>query len=748
MPPTTTNTPTSPATVTPISPIPASSSQATTASITPAPASTSTTIPTSNLTAGQSLALPAAQPSSGALPAASNIGTVAALNQNQNALVNETSANEGTAQENYNSAQGTLTGLMNQYLNEGSDELNMENSAGIPGLQQSANDLTNQYNTTEQSYNAQYDAIVNTPGASLEDSANQISDLQQQRGYALTNLGIQQSVAQNNYTNAMNLVQNQIQIKYAPLKDVIDYQEQIMNNAQGLLTQEQSQQFQANLQVQQQQYTNSTYYSQLNATTGMQMIQDAAKNGADPTTLQNMSTALSSGGTISDIAGAAGSYLTTGSYSLQLNPSTGQLGILNANTGQYSDGTSGVGPIMDSGTATSSVTAPNGSTYNFAASGYNTADPNYNLKVNANVASITSQFGAVTTPQVAQAVISQIAPTSQVTGQMVMTAAQQAGIDPTVLLAQMQEESGCGTSNVAVNNNNCGGVNFASQPGATKGTAQPGGGNYAKFDTLQDGLDAQAALIAKAKQTPTANTTGQTPETQYSLKTITALKSALPQNIGNAINFMASTGDGYIDMSKVTDMPGYPAGYAATQAENYAKQYGLAVLTGDQASSMQDADTALTQINNIQSAWNSVAPTSSVADLLGISGGVNAFDMMTKNTQSVALTKYMNMVPTAISTLNAITGSKRLSAFSSTLSTDALPTLSGLKSGDTLAQGNAKLDALRQDINASITPIISTSNGAPLSTSFVTIRTPSGAVGQIPGSNLEEALSLGATEVN
>lgn len=720
-------------------------------SITPS-TPTNPVIPTSTLTSTPTLNLPQNAPSSGSAPAAANVATASALNDNQKALLGAADAGVSQATDSYNQEQGSLQGLIGQYLGQGQDELNMENSAGIPGLRTSAANLTTQYNAQNAAYNAQYNDVLNRPGGTLAQKAQEINSLQQQNGYNLTNTAVQQSIAQNDYTNAMNVVTNQIQIKYAPLKDAIDYGMQFLANNKDILTSKQSQQFQAQIAVQNQQYTQGTYYAQLNATTGMDMIKTAAANGADSDTLNAMSTAVTNGASIADVATASNGTLQTGNYSLQYNPSTQQMGVLNANTGKFTDGSSnGTGPVVNATDPDSvnTVTAPDGSTYNFAASGYNTADPNYGTKLTAATSSISSEFGAVSTAVTAQAVLNKYAPTTSLTGQMVITAAQQNGVDPTVLLAQIKEESGCGASNVALNNNNYGGISYVGQQNATQGTARPSaeGGYYAKFATPQDGINAEAALVAKSKQAPTANTTGQTPTLQQNIQTITALKKSLPSNISSGISYMQSTGDGYLDTSKVTDLPGAPAGLALTQAESYAKQYGLAVLTGSQASAMQDADTALTQINNIQAAWNAVAPTTSKdASLKGFG---NTIDMLRQDSAATDLTAYMNMVPTAISTLNAITGSKRLSTFSATISTDALPTLSNpVSRGDTLALGNAKLDDMRKDINASITPIINTSQGAPLTSSFATIRLPDGTVGQIPNSNLQAALKAGAIQTS
>lgn len=719
------STPTSVNTPTPVPPPnPAAIAQnpvANANAITPTSNGTAATIPAAAITTNSKLTLPDTSTSSGTGPANAIMGYAQGLSAPQSALLSASDATQKTATDRYNSAQSGVTGLINTYLGEGQDQLDQENAAGVPGLRSNAASLATQLNTQQLAYNTQYNAILNNPGATMEQKAQQISSLQQQHGYDLSDTSIRTALANTDYTNAENIIQHNIDIKYAPLKDAITYQEQVLSNNKDLLTTAQNNSFSANLAVQQQMYTQGTFYQQLNATTGLDMVKTAAANGADPATLSAMSAAVASGASFADVAAASNGTLKTGNYAVAYNPTTQQMGIFNANTGKFADGSSGSPNTTINGTdtnAVNTVTAGDGSAYNFAASGYNTADPNYGLKMTAATTSITQQFGTIATPQIAQAVLDQQAPTAPFNGQMVINAAQSAGVDPTVFMAQLKNESLYGTSNVAQKDNNYGGIKYVGQQNATQGTAAPEGGFYAHFNTPQDGLNAQAALVAKAKQAPPPNATGTTASIQQNLQTITDIKHSLPSNISSAISYMGSTGDGYLDTSKVVDLPGAPAGTALNQAVAYAKQYGLTVLTGSQASAMQDADTALTQINNIQTAWNAVAPSTNAPNLSGIP---NSVGLMLHTPNSVGLKTYLGMVPTAISTLNAITGSKRLSAFSSDISLDALPVIAtfganlGGQPADTLEEGNAKLDDLRKDINASITPIINNSKGAPLS---------------------------------
>lgn len=88
---------------------------------------------------------------------------------------------------------------------------------------------------------------------------------------------------------------------------------------------------------------------------------------------------------------------------------------------------------------------------------------------------------------------------STISGNMLLTAAATNKIDPNALAAQLLWESDFGTSNVAKNNNNPMGILYVGQPGATQGTPRPAseGGYYAAFPSMQQGLNAGAAIHAK-----------------------------------------------------------------------------------------------------------------------------------------------------------------------------------------------------------------------------------------------------------
>jgi len=87
-------------------------------------------------------------------------------------------------------------------------------------------------------------------------------------------------------------------------------------------------------------------------------------------------------------------------------------------------------------------------------------------------------------------------------GEEIYQIAKEFDIDPSVFTGLMEHESFLGNSNVAKSNNNFGGITWNENfPEEMKGTARPSGegGNYVKFDTIEDGLRFQAGQLVKRK---------------------------------------------------------------------------------------------------------------------------------------------------------------------------------------------------------------------------------------------------------
>lgn len=192
---------------------------------------------------------------------------------------------------------------------------------------------------------------------------------------------------------------------------------------------------------------------------------------------------------------ALNAYTTThqvGRYSSGVFPGTLTQYTYDSATGQYSDqyGNPLTPPTGTNPPATTPLV--NGIDYTSYNGG---TDPDYTQKMQNATSTLQASMPSGFDPNIAGGILQQHK--SPITPQMLSSAATTYGVNPTDLMAQVGLESIYGTSSIAKNDNNPGGIKFAGQPGATLGDPAPDGGNYAKFDNLQDGLYAQAKLIAQ-----------------------------------------------------------------------------------------------------------------------------------------------------------------------------------------------------------------------------------------------------------
>ena len=111
--------------------------------------------------------------------------------------------------------------------------------------------------------------------------------------------------------------------------------------------------------------------------------------------------------------------------------------------------------------------------------------------------------------------------TPGVTADMIKTASEEFGVSWESIMTQIAQESIGGTSNVALKNNNFAGITASStnaswyeQFNGSVGTARPAaeGGNYVKFATKQDGVDALANLQASFNSRVTDTVDGGYPD--------------------------------------------------------------------------------------------------------------------------------------------------------------------------------------------------------------------------------------------
>lgn len=626
-------------------------------------------------------------------PVGTSQAATGAIGASQGALLGLQNTTLQNAQQNYSQSESQTQGLINTYLGKGQDQINMENAAGAPQLQATANSLNNQYLTQSASYNAQYNDILNNPNMTREQATQAISDLQQQHGYDLTNTAIQASIASTNYTNAETIINHQIDLKYSPIQDSINFGIQFMSQNKDLLSQAQTQQFNAQLQVQQQTYDQGVYNSHLVQDTQVQMIKDAAAQGASQDVLNNMGQIMISGGTIGDVAGASNGYLQQGSYQpvqTGFDPNTG-LPIysgFNAKTGQL-EVKNGGSVLGQTGSDQTTVTGADGTSYQMGASttmgAYASATQTQVNNISASVAKINSTVGNVTDAKSAQSAINVVAPNSPITGAMVMTSAQKYGVDPATLIGVMQAETQCGTdgSKGATQNNfgNVGNTDIKMKTGQSVSIKNP-----------QAGVDAVAQQLAQRKVNQ-----GQTDPAQPSNGQSLTPDQIAAQSIKNAPTFIqpamgtsSATGSVYIDTSKVPDS-------MKIVAQNYAAQSGIPILNPDEVANVKGIDEAMRNITDvIAPAWTTVSGTSRLAQA-GNNFAYNSFSALLDTPYYQSRNTFNSNRENLAQQIKALSGSSPKLGLLATAES-ALPNSNSDTTADGISKMQKTLDLLTQGI--------------------------------------------------
>jgi hypothetical protein len=213
---------------------------------------------------------------------------------------------------------------------------------------------------------------------------------------------------------------------------------------------------------------------------------EAAKNGADKNTLDKISKASSIIDAITYASSSLSTTGTTGNWSMFENSSGEQM--------MFDKDTGAIKPISSSSVGTDYFTDANGVSWNIGGWATDTTKAQ-------QMQSISQQIGKVNDSNI-DAKVKQFTP--GLTADMIRKASAESGVSWEAIMTMVNQESTGGTSNVAKNNNNFGGLTWSDgtqwaspQFGGTKGTARPTaeGGNYIKFPTKQAGLNAMATLM-------------------------------------------------------------------------------------------------------------------------------------------------------------------------------------------------------------------------------------------------------------
>lgn len=188
-------------------------------------------------------------------------------------------------------------------------------------------------------------------------------------------------------------------------------------------------------------------------------------------------------------------------------------GLQDLGNGQFRDESTGIiGTIsqiqQEQNLARGIISSPSGNFYDWTT--YNRPGGQEYIK---SVQNSINNVGKLNNEQELSNWLSINMPNSNITSQDVINAANQTGVGWEEILGLIQKEAPGGASGVAMKNNNFGGITWsstyqASHPNVSKGSARPAkeGGNYVKFNTVEDGLIAQAEQFAKRKTTSVATT--------------------------------------------------------------------------------------------------------------------------------------------------------------------------------------------------------------------------------------------------
>lgn len=149
------------------------------------------------------------------------------------------------------------------------------------------------------------------------------------------------------------------------------------------------------------------------------------------------------------------------------------------------------------------ITSPSGNSYDWST--YNAVGtPAQQAAYIKSVQNAISNVGKIDSDEKLNNYIATKMAGSNITASDIKNVAGKMGVGYEEMLGLLQKESEGGTSNVALKNNNFGGITWtptyqASHPNVTKGSARPAseGGNYVKFATVQDGLEAQAQQFTR-----------------------------------------------------------------------------------------------------------------------------------------------------------------------------------------------------------------------------------------------------------
>lgn len=462
--------------------------------------------------------------------------------QQEAAKLNEQKLNERT----------TISKLMETIGKKGTDYQSQLDSLGVTQSTNQLQDLNKQIAAATAAFNKQVvGAESQTADITTGVVGGQVNMIRRQQAAEVGALTSVAQAVQGNIELAYQTAEKSINLKYEPLENQLkqelqqlDFIYQDLSSAEKKQADSRATLLNERLRLIEEQKTEENNVNNI--------ALEAAKNGADMNTINKIRNSK----TVGEAITAAGNSLSAGTDGAPKKIGTDENG-----NDLFYDPTTGTVKTAAQITPTSSdgsayFTDANGTKWNVGGWAANDASKVASMQQTANM------IGKVDESNIEQKV-AQFTP--GITADMVKKASALTGVSWEAIMTQVVQESTGGTSNVAVKNNNFGGLTFNNQEwikqfGGTKGTARPAseGGNYIKFPTKQDGLNALAALQAS-----------------YGIVNEAPQKNETNQNIIQWGNELASTG------KMPTGVPANFVGRVAQYANTVPKRDGLLVSTAN-----------------------------------------------------------------------------------------------------------------------------------------------------------------------
>lgn len=397
--------------------------------------------------------------------------------QDNNVTVNSLLASNQKAlttdQQKYDAGVSELTKLIETSGDQGAIEEAIYKQNKVDEKKKMSDDLTSKI---EQEQKATLDAVqeakLNTEGLSAGALSAKINDINSKSANRLANYGIALSAVNRDYATAASIAERQVTANSDRLKAKIEAQKFVLDQLGTKLATEKS----------------TALTLQLRAIDNEQdLINNAIKLATD---------GAESGSIDGNTAFQAVQDLTSGKISL--SQFYGEIGADN-----------GLGIV-------------NG----YDISSYAT-DPQHEQKVT----SIYSTIPDFQDEKGADLAIKKLSPQSPVTGKMVVSAAQEFGVDPKLMIAIMQQDSSLGTAGMGARNNNPGNI------AQFDDLKQP----VAGYKTMQEGVNAVAKWLSNHKSKGRYN--GEFEATIDTVIDATGASEVNRKNTANVIKSAIANGD-------------------------------------------------------------------------------------------------------------------------------------------------------------------------------------------------------------